>query len=210
MIFENCKFVGSNLNFNKALFDYYFCLVYYEFNVEFIDCEFDLDKDCNSYDLEFESPSKQFIVINNPEMYTVDISFIRCFTNSNLQETSYKFNKICNLTNNEHNVRIVGEDNGFPIGWSTVNNEDDIFRESDWEILINGTDYRPTQEPSFAYSFYSPQADSGKSGTSDSSNKSKAWMIVAIVFAAAFVVAIVSLIIVLVLKRKKYDRSENE
>ena len=83
-------------------------------------------------------------------------------------------------------------------------------KESNWEILINSTEYMPTQEPSFIYSSNSTPADSGEGAASGNSNSSKTWMIVAIVFAAAFVVAIVALIIVLVLKRKKYDRSENE
>ncbi|KAK8871517.1 hypothetical protein M9Y10_007246 [Tritrichomonas musculus] len=210
VIFKKCKFVGSNSMFNSALFNYFFHLGYDEFNVEFIDCEFNLDENWNSYDSHLEAPSKQFIVINNPAMFTVNISFIRCFTSNNFKDANYKFIKISNLTNNEDNVRIVGEDNSFPIQWSTVSSEDDLFKESDWEILINSTDYIPTQEPSFIYSSNNTPADSGEGAASGNSNKSKTWMIVAIVFMAAFVVAIVALVIVLVLKRKKYDRSENE
>lgn len=212
VIFKKCKFVGSNKMFNGALFDYFFHLGYDEFNIEFIDCEFDLDKNWNSYDSQLEAPSKQFIVIDNPVMYTVNISFIRCFTSSNFKDANYKFIKISNLTNNENNVKIVGEDNSFPIEWSTVSSTDDLYKESNWEILINSTDYMPTQEPSFMYTSNSSPADSGNGeGTaSENSNSSKTWMIVAIVFMAAFVVAIAALVIVLVLKRKKFDRSENE
>lgn len=214
--FIKCRFIGtlkqSSLR-NYALFPIQFLLGFDEIEIKFIDCEFNLDEDWNVRYEEDESTisDKQFIVINNPAMYTVNISFIRCFTNSNLQEANYKFIKICNLTDNENNVKIVGEDNGFPIEWSTVSSEDELYRESDWEVLFNGTDYRPTEEPSYdAYSSDSQQEDSGESAASDSSNNSKTWMIVAIVFAAAFVVAVVALVIVLVLKRKKYDRSENE
>ena len=213
--FIKCKFIGTlkegSLH-NYAVFPIRYYLGFDEIEITFIDCEFSLDEDWN---VRYEDDGgkisdKQFIVIDNPAMYTVNISFIRCFTSNNFKDANYKFIKISNLTNNENNVRIVGEDNSFPIEWSTVSSTDGLYKESNWEILINCTEYMPTQEPSFIYSSNSTPADSGEGAASGNSNSSKTWMIVAIVFAAAFVVAIVALIIVLVLKRKKYDRSENE
>lgn len=122
--FIKCKFIGTlkegSLH-NYAVFPIRYYLGFDEIEITFIDCEFSLDEDWN---VRYEDDGgkisdKQFIVIDNPAMYTVNISFIRCFTSNNFKDANYKFIKISNLTNNENNVRIVGEDNSFPIEWST-------------------------------------------------------------------------------------------
>lgn len=215
IVFKNCKFVGEITPYNYALFYFWSIPDKYDCVVKFIDCEFDLDEDWNVryYDNDGVIADKQFIVVNNPSEFTINISFVRCYPGERQKGKSLKLIKVVNPTANEANINIVGEDVGMPIEWSVVDSDDKIYEESEWTVKIDSTGYTP-QPPEESTESLEIE-DNGPGGNLDGggkkpSNSEATWRIVAIVFIALFAVAIIVLVVLLLIKKRKYDRSEKE
>lgn len=215
--FANCKFVGKIENIYCPLFEMW---QGYDsssdnikvFNVNFIDCEFNLENDWNKKEENgkaVDDPEKLFMKIYDFEYAKVNINFIRCYPGEN--EVNKKL-KLINLADEEHkgNVKVIGEDNGLSVQWTWVKDSQQFGSVSEWSVIVNDTGYYPTQSPTEI----EEDTTSGYLHIEEEENKkdnSKTWKITTIVFAVAFVVAIIVFIIVLIIiKKKKYDRSENE
>lgn len=217
--FVNCKLIGKIEDYSTGHSIIDLCHHYYssdnrkEFNINFIDCEFNLENNWNKKEVNndlVEDPKKLFIIIGNLEFIKVNINFIKCYPGENEVNKNLK---IIKLTGREYedNVKITGEDNGLDVEWTWVKDSQQFGHESEWSTVINSTGYYPTQNPTIDEDTTSSYSHEEEEKNSNEKNDSKTWKITTIVFIVAFVVAVVVFIIVLIiLKRKNYDRSDNE
>ncbi len=108
-------------------------------------------------------------------------------------------------------LSVTGEDNGISVEWSRVDERNQLLLESsEWTTKIQSSGYVPSEETPVHDP--SESSDNGNEPCDDGNdnNKSNSWMIVAIVFIVAFVIAIVLVVVFIFIKKKRYDRSENE
>lgn len=216
ILFSHCVFTGKIVKDFTAIFDigFYGLQNVDRFKIEFIECEFNLESDWKSKvenGALVDDPSKQFITVDLEGDIEVSINFERCYSR-NSQLSSMKLVKVAGTVDDATNrLSVTGEDNGISVEWSRVDVKNQLLLESsEWTTKIQSSGYVPSEETPVHDP--SESSDNGNEPGDDGNdnNKSNSWMIVAIVFIVAFVIAIVLVVVFIFIKKKRYDRSENE
>lgn len=235
--FVNCKFIGelSNERRSNPVLEYSYragqdIQMMNDYSVEFIDCGFGLSENWKNsiYNINIlsDDPRKQFIVIRTQHesgsaLKSVSILFRRCY----YIEGSYSGNlrlikSVASEDKYESIVSVVGDNSGVNVDWCFVVNENNLdYSVGDWENIVASTGYFPVSDTvsnpdnnpeSIAESTPADANGVGNTPKGNSSNKSNAWMIVAIVFIIAFVVLVAALVIIFIFKKRSFDKSDRE
>lgn len=205
--FINCVFVG------KFILDKYVMRLSYndevkDFNIEFIDCRFDIDDESDGLE---EGEVGFFMRVEDTDRVTANISFVRCYSERNSSKPLKMVRAIFNEEEARRRISVVGEDNGISIEWGFVDDYKFQYDDVGWEEVVNDTGYYPI--PATSNTIPDENDGDGSEGGSKESDKKKVdqvWLIIAIVFIVLFVIAVAVMVILLFITKKKYDRSENE
>lgn len=176
-------------------------------SISFVDCRFDLDSDWKTElvgDVAVDNPKKQFMMLNLGDAGTAHITFTRCWSSAG-DVTLNLIKAVGTKDSMADRIRVTGDDVGFSVNMGWVDSYDDMYTERNtWHAVITSSGYKPSSEQP------DTSSEPEQSPLSNNDKDTKTWRSVAIAFIVLFVVAAVAAVVIALVCRKKYDRSENE
>ena len=140
--FNNCAFVGNVLD-DGSLIHLANDDKITQYNLRFIDCEFDMDRDWRGSEITWY---KNFIFVEDQQGRFVQIDFTLCIGGYDIG-TSVKLIKMSNKEVNSENIIIQSSNSGIEIQSAWISNNDALHEETNWTIAVRNDGYNPTPTP---------------------------------------------------------------